>query len=120
MPPQKNEPRSIENSVLILAPADVVWKALTDAHELTQWFPLEARVKPGEGGTIWMSWKNEYQFDTPIAIWKPEKHLRLIYLEPTSAALPGHPGTSFEIPHQVAVDYFLETKSGETTPPPRS
>lgn len=114
MPPNK-ESRSIENSVLILAPADVVWKALTDARELTQWFPLEAHVKPGEGGAIWMSWKNEYQFDTPIAIWKPETHLRLIYLEPTPAAPPGQPGPPFKIPHQVAVDYFLETKSGETT-----
>lgn len=33
-----------------------VWRALTEAEELTRWFPLQARVTPGEGGEIWMSW----------------------------------------------------------------
>lgn len=112
---KESEPRSLEKSVHVLAPADVVWKALTDAAELVNWFPLEARVKPGAGGSVWMSWKNEYQFDTPIAAWEPSKHLRLIYMEPAKAAKPGEAGPPFDIPHQVAVDYFLEGREGETT-----
>lgn len=32
-----------------------VWKALTDAADLVRWFPLEAKVEPGEGGGIYMS-----------------------------------------------------------------
>ena len=107
-------PRSIEKEICILAPVDAVWKALTDGEELTRWFPLEAKVTPGEGGAIWMSWKNEFQFNTPIAAWKPNEHLRLIYMKPTPAAKPGEPGMPFEVPFQVALDYYLEGKSGET------
>lgn len=110
----KKGSREIEKEILILAPVEEVWKALTDAELLTRWFPLEAKVTPGEGGAIWMSWKNEYQFNTPIAAWKPNKHLRLIYMEPTPAAKPGEPGMPFEVPHQVALDYYLDGKGGET------
>lgn len=109
-----NRSRSIEKEIHILAPVEAVWHALTDAEELTRWFPLEARVTPGEGGTVWMSWKNEYQFQTPIAAWKPNAHLRLIYMEPTSAAKPGEPGIPFEVPYRVALDYHLEGRVGET------
>ncbi len=111
---QVKAPRSIEKEIRILAPVEAVWKALTDGEELTRWFPLEARVTPGEGGHIWMAWKNDWQHSTPIAAWAPNKHLRLIYMEPTLAAKPGEPGIPFEIPHQVALDYFLEGKGGET------
>lgn len=109
-----NRSRSIEKEIHILTPVEAVWHALTDAEELTRWFPLEARVTPGEGGTVWMSWKNEYQFQTPIAAWKPNAHLRLIYMEPTSAAKPSEPGLPFEVPHRVALDYHLEGRAGET------
>lgn len=107
-------PRKIEKEIRILAPVEDVWKALTDAEELARWFPLEARVTLGEGGAIWMSWKNEFQFNTPIGAWKPNEHLRLIYMEPTPAAKPGEPGMPFEVPFQVALDYHLEGKGGET------
>ena len=40
--------RVIEKQIRIAAPTDVVWKALTDAEELTRWFPLDAKVKPGK------------------------------------------------------------------------
>ncbi len=111
---EKKPPRSIEKEIHILAPVEAVWKAMTDSEELTRWFPLEARVTPGEGGAIWMSWKNEHQFNTPVAAWKPNRHLRLIYMEPTPAAKPGEPGMPFEVPYQVALDYYLEARGGET------
>lgn len=111
---QPPKPRSIEKEIHILAPVDAVWKALTDAEELTRWFPLEARVTPGEGGAIWMSWKNEQQFNTPIGAWKPNEHLKLIYMEPTPAAKPGEQGMPFEVPFQVALDYHLTGRAGET------
>ena len=40
-------PRSIETQIEINAPVEAVWKALTDAAELANWFPVKARVKPG-------------------------------------------------------------------------
>jgi uncharacterized protein YndB with AHSA1/START domain len=106
--------RSIEKEIRILAPVDAVWKALTDAEELTRWFSLEAKVVPGEGGSIWMAWKEDWQHHTPIAAWEPNKHLRLIYVEPTPPTTPGEPVPPFKIPYQVAVDYYLESRGGET------
>lgn len=105
--------RSIETGIEIDAPVEAVWKALTDATELTNWFPPEARVKPGVGGSIWVRWDEHAQFDTPIAAWKPNQHLKLIYCEPvTGDQVP--PG-GFEIPFQVAVDYHLAARRGGGT-----
>jgi uncharacterized protein YndB with AHSA1/START domain len=105
------QPRSIERELEINAPVEAVWKALTDAEELTRWFPLEARVTPGAGGSMWMSWRNEYQHETPIEIWEPNKRLRLIYCEATPADAPE--GT-FRIPFRVTLDYYLEGRGGKT------
>jgi hypothetical protein len=44
--------RRIENEIEVAAPAEEVWKALTDAGELARWFPLEAHVTLGLGGKI--------------------------------------------------------------------
>ena len=48
--------REVRKDVFIRQPPDIVWKALAEAEELARWFPLEARVTPGVGGSIWLSW----------------------------------------------------------------
>jgi uncharacterized protein YndB with AHSA1/START domain len=52
---QKTEMR-IEKEIEINAPIEQVWKALTEGDGLKNWFPLEARVTPGVGGKIFLSW----------------------------------------------------------------
>jgi uncharacterized protein YndB with AHSA1/START domain len=94
--------RAAEGEIEIDAPVEAVWKALTDARELERWFPLEARVEPGEGGAIWMSWKNEYAGEQEILAWDPPRHLK------TSWSM--HAGDQ---PPQVT-DYKLETRGGKT------
>ncbi len=91
--------RSVEREIQIDAPVEAVWKALTDADELTRWFPLEARVTPGPGGTIWMRWDDASDLDdTRIEIWAPERHLRTV----------GQGGTWVGI----ATDYYLQSRAG--------
>ncbi|HJU64684.1 MAG TPA: SRPBCC domain-containing protein [Gemmatimonadaceae bacterium] len=69
--------RSVSREIEIAAPPTVVWKALTDAEELVRWFPMHARVEPGAGGSIRMSWDNVSELDdTRIDVWEPERHLR--------------------------------------------
>jgi uncharacterized protein YndB with AHSA1/START domain len=107
--------RTIEQSVEIAAPIEAVWKALTDADELVRWFPLEARVNPGPGGSIWMSWKNEYQWETPIEIWDPPRRLRLSYGLSSQPTPGGTLETDPSFGHlQVAIDYHLEARGGGT------
>ena len=70
-------PRAVERTIEIAAPTDVVWRALTEAEELIRWFPLEARVTPGLGGSVWMRWDAEAPDTSRIAIWEPGRRLRL-------------------------------------------
>lgn len=92
--------RSVERQIEIAAPAGAVWKALTDAEELVRWFPLEARVTPGSGGTIWMRWDESEVVDDRIEVWEPERHLRST----------GRAGSWSSI----ATDYYLQGKGGST------
>jgi uncharacterized protein YndB with AHSA1/START domain len=101
-PAQQPGTRSAEGTIRIDARAERVWQALTDARELEQWFPLEARVEPGEDGSIWMSWRNEFAGEMKILVWEPPHHLRTAW--------------SFgegEKPAQIT-DYMIEAKGGST------
>src|SRR5262245_32300991 len=95
-------PRAVERTIEIAAPTDVVWRALTEAEELMRWFPLEARVTPGLGGSVWMRWDAEDPDTSRIAIWEPGRRLRL---EDVAGSWSG-----------IATDYHLRpSASGEST-----
>lgn len=94
------EGRAAEGEVRLAASPDRVWRALTEAAELERWFPLEARVEPGEGGSIWMSWGNEYAGSSEILVWDPPHHLRTAW---------GFEGEEAQI-----TDYWLEARDGGT------
>lgn len=102
------EKRSIEQTVELNAPVSAVWKALTVADELTNWFPIEARVKPGVGGHIFNRWSAkegwEQQWEQPITIWEEERHLRTLWC-----------GADTPEPEQFGVDFFLEPKGEDQT-----
>lgn len=101
----KGATRSAEGRIEIDAPPERVWKALTEAAELERWFPLEARVEPGEGGSVFMSWKNEYAGESTILAWDPPRHLRTSWGWPEESEGGG----------QVQVtDYYIEGRGGRT------
>lgn len=93
-----SEERKIVNEIVLDADAETVWRAVSEAEELKKWFPLDARVKPGPGGAIWLSWGEGADWETPITIWEPNKHLR----------------TADPPPSTMAVDYIIESRAGET------
>lgn len=63
--------KQIVKEIEINASPDAVWKALTDAEELSRWFPLEARVTPGPGGKIFLSWGPNCEGEGQITAWQP-------------------------------------------------
>ena len=73
-----DERRLFEMAIEIDATADDVWRALTEAEELVRWFPLHARVTPGEGGAMLWTWKDAWRWETRITEWTPGKRLRLV------------------------------------------
>jgi uncharacterized protein YndB with AHSA1/START domain len=93
-------------SLEIDAPLEDVWKALTNSAELSRWFPLEGRVEPGLGGSIFLSWGKDCEGTAPITIWEPKRRLQFTEQMPMDG--PGAP------PTPVTVDYFLEGKGGTT------
>ncbi|MFG0257474.1 MAG: SRPBCC domain-containing protein [Phycisphaerales bacterium JB043] len=97
--------RQLERVLEIQAPIESVWKALTDAQELMNWFPVEARVTPGEGGSVYMAWEDFFHGESKIEIWEEPTHLRTSFFDE-----PGEHGE----PMATAVDYYLESKDGST------
>src|SRR5262245_39907019 len=91
--------RELKKEVLIDAPIDVVWRALTEADELTNWFPVHARVEPGPGGSIWISWGEGVEGKAPITAWEPNRRFQW---------------TEDRGPTKLAVDFHLEARGGKT------
>jgi uncharacterized protein YndB with AHSA1/START domain len=111
--------RSTEVEIEIAAPVDVVWRALVEADELSRWFPLEARVTPGAGGSIWLKWDDQHQGEWPIRIWEPSRYLRTSWAPATSELAGASPERSISAEEpvrmaQVATDFFLEGRGGTT------
>lgn len=100
--------RTAEGTVHIEAAPDRVWRALTEAAELESWFPLQAEVEPGEGGTIWLSWKDQIRGTCRILHWEPGVRLTTSWeweheSEDTNAASTAQ-----------ITDYVLEKTGGGT------
>jgi len=75
---------------------------LTDPKELTNWFPLAAKVTPGQGGEVWFSWKNEFEGRQRIETWEENRRLGLVDMPDPSRPFVGR------------VDYHLEDRDGKT------
>lgn len=94
------ETRSAEGRAELPVPVERVWRALTEAAELERWFPLEAKVEPGEGGRLWLSWGNEYGAWSDILAWEPPHHLAISWrfgdeaVQVTDYRLEGRGGTT--------------------------
>ncbi|MCI0416288.1 SRPBCC domain-containing protein [bacterium] len=110
---QTTPTRSIERALEIDAPVEKVWKALTDAKELTRWFPLDAKVTPGKGGSIFYSWGPPYEGNNEIEIWEPNQRLKMA----DRWSEHSHSDKIQETaggPAQVAMDFKLESRGGKT------
>lgn len=95
--PDGEDARAIHAEIEIDAPVDAVWEALADPRELERWFPLQARVEPGEGGSIWMSWGNEFEGASKIVAWEEGRRLAITWMEEGIVAdftLEGRGGTT--------------------------
>ena len=85
----------LEKTVEIAASIEEVWDAVTDGKKLSNWFPLEARVKPGKNGSIFVSWGPDCEGEAEIVAWEPGK--KIAWQERTAL-----------------VEFTLEARSGKT------
>jgi len=80
-----NMPRKYEQTIEIDAPADAVWKAIAESQGIESWFAPLARVEPGVGGKIWVSWGPECEGESGIEVWEPNGKLRYAYERPNGS-----------------------------------
>ncbi len=106
--------RSIDLSIEIDAPVDVVWRAISEADELIRWFPMEAEIEPRVGGRLWVSWGEGLAWTSRIEVWEPNRRQRSVTEPPEGAAASAESGDAAATPVQVAVEYTLEARGGRT------
>lgn len=107
--------RAFEMSLDLDASPDEVWRALTEAEELVRWFPLDARVTPGQGGTMFWSWGDSGDWQTRIDAWEPGRLLRLVQDDARPYDTEGRPLQPGAVePARLAMEFTLETHQGRT------
>lgn len=104
--PEKAGTRSIviEKEIPDTTPEEV-WETLATGEGLRRWFPLDARVRSGEGGTIWLSWGPGSEAEAPLHAWDPPRHFGWTEMYGTDEA--GRP-------LRLAVDFHIEGREGST------
>jgi uncharacterized protein YndB with AHSA1/START domain len=75
--------RGYAHRIDILADASQVWRALTEAEQLTRWCSPAADIRARQGGLFRASVDRVTEFEAHIDVFEPERRLRLMYL-PTS------------------------------------
>ena len=100
--------RKQEHEVVVDASIEAVWKAITDAEELTRWFVEAAKVEPGVGGTYWVSWGGAEEGESRIEAWEPNQKLR-VALKPFDMGTAKH-----DAPTAIIEEYTLERRDGKT------
>jgi uncharacterized protein YndB with AHSA1/START domain len=96
--------RSYEKTFEVTAPAEAVWKAITEGEELTRWFCKEASCEAGVGGQHHIDWGGGAKATHVVTVWEPGAHLRTESSR-TGMSDPGEP---------YAIDWYLEHEGGVT------
>ncbi len=100
--------RSQQHEIVIDAPLEAVWKAISDGEELTRWFVEEASVEAGVGGTITISWGGGAEGKGRIDEWEPNRKLRKT-LMPFEMGKANYDGTT-----PMVDEYTIERRDGKT------
>jgi uncharacterized protein YndB with AHSA1/START domain len=114
MKEQKATTRSQQHEIEIDATPEAVWRAITDADELAKWFVEQARVTPGEGGEIWVSWGEGQDGKSRIEVWEPGKRLRLALQNNADNCGPASENITTPLQSPMIDEYTIETRNGRT------
>lgn len=103
--------RSQEHVVRIHAPREAVWKALTDAEEITRWYVRKADVDLGTG-RYFLHWEEGMEGTARIDVCEAPGRLRLVHQQPVKDDEGNETGELQDAP--IAEEYVLET-DGDVT-----
>ena len=104
--------RAHETRVVIDAPMEDVWKALTEPAAIARWFAPKMTVEPGVGGSVLADWGPGLEWMTTIEVGEPNRHLRLA--ETRERVMTASPDAQALEPCRLVQDYYLEAEGGKT------
>jgi len=91
--------------VLVDAPAETVWQALTTGEGLSSWFPPVASASgEGVGSTVTFSWGEAMTWTSEVSAWEPGRHVQ--WSDDASAYMG--PGAA------IVCDWTIEAEGGKT------
>jgi uncharacterized protein YndB with AHSA1/START domain len=107
--------RQVTMELDLEATLEDAWRALTDARELTRWFPLAAQVDGRPGGSMVWDWADKFHWTTRVELWEPPNRLRLVQDVERPHDVEGRPLADGSIlSASMAMDFTLETRQGKT------
>lgn len=89
----------------VAAPAQRLWRALTEPALLAQWYAVDARIDARLGGSWRVRLLGDQEREARIDLFQPPQRLRLIYLP--SAEMPAPDGV-------IVDDFILDERNGVT------
>jgi uncharacterized protein YndB with AHSA1/START domain len=93
----------LELSVAADATPEAVWKAVTEAAQLANWFAPEVSGEgTGTGSTLTVSWGGGMEYTTTVGAWEPNRHVSWVHDDMFG------PGTKF------VADWYITTEAGKT------
>lgn len=98
--------RGQEHRIEIDAPPEAVWRAITEAEEVTRWYVQTAEIDPRLGGTYKVSWGEGMDGVSDIVVFEPGRHFRIEH-----RPMPGSPALETG---PIAEEYLIETDGGRT------
>lgn len=102
----QEEPPSITIELDVDAPLEAAWRAISRGEEMARWFSPEARIEPGEGGSVWLSWGEGMEGEAPIELWEEGRRLRWVEEVPDPEAR--------NETARLAVELSVEGREGKT------
>jgi uncharacterized protein YndB with AHSA1/START domain len=102
----RSSQRRFDFELEIQAAPDAVWDAISTGAGLRRWFPPEAEVTPGKGGSVRWRWGEFHDWPQTIEVWEPGKRLLTRY----DSSVPDGKGGK----HQLGIDWTLEARGGST------
>jgi uncharacterized protein YndB with AHSA1/START domain len=108
-----DKPRAVEVVREYDAPPEQIWKALTDAAELTRWFATTAAIDLRPGGTYEISWDGLWRWQLTITDLEPGRRLRMV--ERQARPFDAHGAPAEGTPVELVLEYIVEARAGGGT-----
>lgn len=72
----------VRRQIVLEAPVDEVWEAITDPEQLAGWFANEVELDVREGGGGWFRWANGETREASVDTVEPHRRLGFTWAEP--------------------------------------